>query len=564
MNQTEEKLKSVLTESGVVSREAWDEAVTEAARTHTDPTDILVARGIIAEHELGTLVADALGYPFVRLAETTIDEAVLMIIPEPMSRAQHAIAFARDRAGIKVATPHPDNFEMIRFLEKRTGERILPYYATPHDTEQAFSLYHRSGITFHEELDRLAQNAVSPQAKSEEQSVVELVDFIVRYGFENRASDIHIEPHETHTRIRLRIDGILHDVGELPLTLHERIIARIKVLGRMRLDEHASAQDGRLQMTFDRTHVDIRISIVPITKGEKAVLRLLSEQVQRFHLEDIGFSHADFERVRRNLTQPWGMILATGPTGSGKTTTLYAMLKILNQRGVNISTIEDPVEYDIEGVNQIQANPKTNLTFASGLRAIVRQNPDIIMVGEIRDSETAGIAINAALTGHLVLSTLHTNDAPTALPRLLDMHVEPFLIASSINLVIAQRLVRKICVRCIQSYTIDRAQLRRDHVNVAHVIEATYTGKGKIRLYRGEGCSTCGMTGYTGRMGIFEVLEADEKVRELVRAKSDADSLRAYARSAGMTTLLEDGVSKMLAGVTTLEEVIRVIREEEV
>ncbi len=564
MKLTDEQLGSLLVDSGLLTEEESRALAREVHTRHKPLRELLIEQEKITDKELGALLADAQGYPFVYLADIDIPEDVLKIIPEAVASAQRLIAFARDRSGIKVASTQPDNLEALNFLAKRTGERILPYYATQDDLARALARYRQQGTVFAERLDLLTREATQETGGNEEASVIKLVDHILQYGFENHASDIHIEPHEKETVIRLRIDGILHDVGTFPPTLHARVVARVKVLARMRLDEHFSAQDGRFQIHAARTPVDIRVSIVPITKGEKVVLRLLSEHAQRFGLEDLGFSHENYAVVRRNLTQPWGMMLATGPTGSGKTTTLYAMLKILNSRGVNISTIEDPVEYDIEGVNQIQVNSKTNLTFASGLRAIVRQNPDIIMVGEIRDGETAGIAVNAAMTGHLVLSTLHTNDAATAIPRLTDMGIELFLIASSVNLVIAQRLVRKICMQCIESYPVKRAEFEREHPDLSAVMQKMYKSpRGDYTFYRGKECQACAHTGYRGRIGIFEVLEITDAVRTLIRKRSDADEIRETARQEGMTTLLEDGIAKVIAGVTTLEEVLRVTREEE-
>ncbi len=564
MTVSDAELKSLLISSRALTEKEWSDVAEEAHRKKRTMPDMLVERGAISDRELGTLMADAIGYPPIYLTEAAIPEHILKIIPEPMSRAQRVIAFSRGRGGINIAMTDPTDLETVRYLEKRTGERILPHFATERDIENALSRYHQFSSSFTQTLNHLIASALSSTDASGEESIIPLVDHILQYGVESRASDIHAEPQQKKIVVRLRIDGILHDICEIPPAIHERVVSRIKVLGRMRLDEHHSAQDGRFRITVNELPVDVRVSIVPTTKGEKIVLRLLSDQTRRFLLEDLGFSEDDFERVRRNLAQPWGMILSTGPTGCGKTTTLYAMLKILNTRAVNISTIEDPVEYDIEGVNQIQVNPKTNLTFASGLRAIVRQNPDIIMVGEIRDGETAGIAVNAAMTGHLVLSTLHTNDAATSLPRLIDMGIEPFLIASTTNLIVAQRLVRRNCMHCIESYTIPIEQFKSEHPKLAKRIFTMYPGKrGVIQFYRGKGCPACDGTAFAGRTGIFEVLEINDAVKDLIRTRADADRIRECAHSAGMATLIEDGIKKMITGVTTLEEVLRVTREEE-
>ena len=342
----------------------------------------------------------------------------------------------------------------------------------------------------------------------------------------------------------------------------EMCIRDRKILSKLRTDEHRAAQDGRMEFTTENEKVDVRVSIIPISDGEKVVMRILSEKSRQFKLSELGLEKGDLEKVQRNFKKPYGMILATGPTGSGKTTTLYAILKMLNSREVNISTIEDPIEYDIEGVNQIQANPKTNLTFAKGLRSILRQDPDIIMVGEIRDEETAGIAINAAMTGHLVLSTLHTNDAPTTLPRLLDMQIEPFLIASTVNVAIAQRLVRKIHQGCVESY-IPKADELKSIIGSIGKERAEKIGAHKkgFRLYRGKGCKLCNQTGYEGRIGIFEVLEMTEKIRQLVMKRANSDEIRQEALAAGMTSMLDDGLNKVVKGVTSIEEVVRVTKE---
>ncbi len=385
---------------------------------------------------------------------------------------------------------------------------------------------------------------------------------LLQYGYENKASDIHIEPYEDKILVRFRVDGVLHDVLSIDKKMHDLILTRIKILSRMRTDEHRSAQDGKIRHRMGKEKVDIRVSIIPITEGEKVVMRLLSSKNRQFNLIDLGFSDSDFKKVKKAVKNPHGMILATGPTGSGKTTTLYAILKILNKRTVNIATIEDPVEYDMEGVNQIQVNEKTDLTFAKGLRSIVRQDPDIIMVGEIRDEETAGIAVNSALTGHLVLSTLHTNDAATTLPRLLDMDIEPFLVASTVNIIVAQRLVRKICQTCRGSYTLTLKELKL--IEGIKEIKEAYKDKGyknvkKLNFYKGAGCKVCGNTGYHGRIGIYEVLEMNEDIKDSILRRASSDEITKLAKKNGMKTMLEEGVEKILNGETTIEEVFRVV-----
>ncbi len=394
----------------------------------------------------------------------------------------------------------------------------------------------------------------------EEISIIRLVESFIEFAYLSRASDIHIDPSEDRVKLRLRIDGIMHDAFIIPKAIQDEIISRIKVLAELRIDEHQAAQDGRFKVTLgtdkSRIRFDVRVSIIPAYYGENAVLRLLVEQGRSFSLEDVGFSQPDYEKIRRAIKKPYGMLLVTGPTGSGKTTTLYTILKTLNTPEVSIITIEDPIEYSLEGINQIQVNSQTNLSFANGLRSILRQDPNTIMVGEIRDQETAGIAVNAALTGHLLLSTLHTNDAATALPRLLDMEIEPFLIASTVNVVLAQRLVRKICPDCKKERKLTKTELemlQKTFPNSIPLHEGTF--------FAGEGCKTCNQSGYLGRIGIYEVLQISDRVREKIASRGTAQEIKKTAVEEGMTTLIEDGAKKAAEGITTIEEVLRVMRE---
>lgn len=395
---------------------------------------------------------------------------------------------------------------------------------------------------------------------AEQISIIQLVDYLIEYAYNSRASDLHLDPGEEKIKVRFRIDGVMYESFILPKAIHSEVITRIKVLAGLRTDEHQAAQDGRLKFSIkDRKppiSFDVRVSIVPTYYGEDAVLRLLTEQGQDFTLESIGFSERDLKVVKKAITKPYGMILATGPTGSGKTTTLYTILKILNTPQVSIITIEDPIEYSLEGVDQIQVNTQTGLTFANGLRSILRQDPNIIMVGEIRDEETAKIAINAALTGHLLLSTLHTNDASTTLPRLLDMGVEPFLIASTVNIAIGQRLVRQICANCKFKKKLSVSELS----SLGQSLPKEFLSKHDT-FYEGKGCKACGHTGYLGRIGIHEVLEITEAIREAIVARLSAAEIKKIAVSEGMATMIEDGLQKALKGVTTFEEILRVMHE---
>lgn len=397
-------------------------------------------------------------------------------------------------------------------------------------------------------------------ALGEKLSIINLIDGIIEHAYAIRASDIHLDPGPDEISVRLRIDGILQDVHTIPKSIHSEVTTRIKILAGLRTDEHQAAQDGRFTITVeDGSAIDMRVSIIPTYYGENIVLRLLVDQAEEYSLEALGFSKDNAKKILQAVKRPYGMILATGPTGSGKTTTLYTILKQINRRDVSIVTIEDPIEYAIPGIEQIQVNPRTGLTFANGLRSILRQDPNVIMVGEIRDSETAGIAVNTALTGHLVLSTLHTNDAATTLPRLLDMKIEPYLIASTVNIAIGQRLVRKICVHCKKQFHM--SQVERDSFKNSLKDVSPGFFSDDMPMYKGTGCEKCNHTGYFGRMGIHEVLFPDGAIRDAVLSKAPASEIRRLAIKQGMITILEDGLTKVKAGLTTPEEILRMFYE---
>ena len=387
--------------------------------------------------------------------------------------------------------------------------------------------------------------------------IIELIDSIIEHANGLRASDIHIDPLQDKIRVRFRIDGILEDIYFAPINIHSQIISRIKILSGLRTDEHNAAQDGRFRKEIKKIGpLDIRVSIAPTYYGENAVLRLLANRAQEFTLDTLGFNENDKKKILQAISKPYGMILATGPTGSGKTTTLYTLMQLLNKKDVAIITIEEPIEYAIEGVKQVQVNPRTGLTFANGLRSFLRQDPNIIMVGEIRDAETASLAVNTALTGHLLLSTLHTNDAATTLPRLLDMKVEPFLVASTVNIAIGQRLVRTICPECKTS----REMTDGEYENLLRFSPA---GVDRYQLlYFGKGCENCNQSGYRGRIGIYEILVLDNDLREAILRKCSSDEVKKVAIRGGMATMVEDGLTKVKSGLTTIDEVIRVIHEK--
>lgn len=389
-------------------------------------------------------------------------------------------------------------------------------------------------------------------------SIIALVDAIIEDAHATRSSDIHIDSREKEIKVRMRVDGILQDIYSIPKEIQSEIVTRIKVIAGLRTDEHQTAQDGRFRIVFkENGPVDVRVSIVPTYYGEDIVLRLLSEHSEKFELDKLGFCKEDLKKVERAARKPHGMILATGPTGSGKTTTLYTILKLLNTIEVSIVTVEDPIEYAIEGIKQIQVNARTGLTFANGLRSILRQDPNVVMVGEIRDSATAGLAVNTALTGHLVLSTLHTNDAATTLPRMLDLGIEPYLITATVNLAIGQRLVRKICEYCKEEHILAPAEQKSlsEIKNLSSQFEKTFS------VWRGKGCDKCNHSGYRGRMGIYEIIEVDDCMRNAMLQKISSDEIKKLAVERGMKTMVEDGLNKVKRGITTMTEVLRVIHE---
>ena len=393
--------------------------------------------------------------------------------------------------------------------------------------------------------------------KGAQASIVNLVNHLIELAYHLKASDIHINPESQSVRLRLRIDGVLEDEMPLPKFIHSEIISRIKILANLRTDEHQSPQDGRFRIALeDKDEVDIRVSIIPTYYGEDAVMRLLTNQSQEFDLDSLGFSSSDKAKILKAIKNPYGMILATGPTGSGKTTTLYTLIKMLNTSERSIITIEDPIEYSIKGINQIGVNARAGLTFANGLRSVLRQDPDIVMVGEIRDGETAGLAVNTALTGHLLLSTIHTNDAATTLPRLIDLKIEPYLIASTVNIAIGQRLVRRICDNCKKEFKITEQELK----SLSEVVPQDVLGKGGI-LYKGEGCDKCNNTGYKGRVCINDVVVADSVIRKAIQNKATASNKKIEAKKQGMTLMIEDGFHKAKNGITTIEEILRTLHE---
>ena len=566
MSVTADKLRKALVDPGFLDAADFKRAVEEAEARRVKLESILLEKDLVPEVYLSQLVAEVMGVPNARLEARDVPDHILRTIPESMAKHARVVAFGKDDAGdLEIAMSDPDDLETIHLVEKKAGTKVITHYAPDEVIGRLTDRYVKNLETSIKEVFSvvLLNDGVGKDtdkvSKEEEGAAVRVVKILVDYAYQHGASDIHIEPQEKIVIVRYRIDGVLHDVAKLPRDIMDHITARIKVLAKMRTDERFAAQDGKFQEIIGNERIDVRVSALPVMGGENIVMRLLSERGKQHDLEDIGFSDNDLTRIKRQIQKSYGMILSTGPTGSGKTTTLYSIIKKLNTRDINIATIEDPIEYSIEGVNQIQVNTRTGLTFANGLRSMVRQDPDIIMVGEIRDEETAGIAVNAALTGHLVLSTLHTNDAATALPRLSDMKVEPFLVASTVDTIIGQRLVRRICQRCISSYTGTPKEFagRLPDAVMKRLFGSGKHQRDKLTLYRGKGCDRCQYTGYRGRIGIFEVLVVNDDIKELIMKNSNATDVTKKAVEGGMTTMLDDGIRKVMSAVTSLEEVLK-------
>lgn len=574
------QLERFIADSGLVPRAELDAAHKEAEKSGENLGAALIKRGAISEDDLRRTEAYVLGIPFVNLKNQKIDFSVLTLIPEPIARTHNIIAFKKTGDSLEVAMLETDDLSAIDFIRKKVGLKILPRLTDDLSIKSALLLYQKSlraefGEIIQKESATLqalpegASDTAELKKIAEDLPVVRIVDTLLKHAVIQNASDIHIEPQEGEVAVRYRIDGILRDAMTLPRAAAAGIAARVKVLASLKLDEKRLPQDGRFKVMMESEKVSLRVSILPVYFGEKIVMRLLHEGASGFSLEGLGFHGDALEKVHKALHQTTGMLLTTGPTGSGKTTTLYTMIDILNTPEVNISTIEDPIEYQIARVNQTQVKPEIGLAFADGLRTLVRQDPDIIMVGEIRDNETASLAINAALTGHLVLSTLHTNSAAGAVPRLLDMKVEPFLLVSTVNLVLAQRLVRKLS-GIKEKYFLTRAGIAALGKSVdldktlAALIENKIVPKGthweKVPFYKPRQ-SPDNPEGYEGRIGIYEVMGVSPAIRDLVMRGATTSDLDKQARSEGMLTMLEDGIFKCAQGITTIEEVMRVVSE---
>lgn len=572
-------LKSFLADAGLVSQKDFDAAEKEARESGKPVGDILVGKSTIGEDELRRTYAYILGIPFVSLIGTNIKYDTLSLIPEPVARRNNIIAYNHRGDELEVAMLDTDDLAAIDFIKKKTHLKVLPRLTDAASIKHALKLYQQSlkdnlGDVIERETAALAKTAGDGKEEDLKQMAegvpaVRIVDTLLRHANAQGASDIHIEPLEDSLLIRYRIDGILHDAMELPKHAAAAITARIKVLANMRLDEHRLPQDGRFGTESGGERVSFRVSVLPQYFGEKIVMRLLRDSISGFTLESIGFHGTALERMHDAMRKTTGMVLTTGPTGAGKSTTLYTLLDIVNKPDINISTIEDPIEYQMARVNQTQVRPEIGFTFANGLRTLVRQDPDVIMVGEIRDKETASLAINASLTGHLVLSTLHTNSAAGAVARLLDMGIEPFLLVSTLRVVIGQRLVRRLAPDR-EKYDLSRdEQAQLDHiVDAGTVLKSLKDEKvvGKegawknIPFYKPV---ENGVTpsGYSGRIGIYEVMPITSTIKELIMAGATGDAIEAQAKKEGMLTMAEDGIFRAAQGMTTIEEVLRVVTE---
>ncbi|MEK7507847.1 MAG: GspE/PulE family protein [Patescibacteria group bacterium] len=564
-----QQFKKALLAENLVTPERFDELVSEAERKNQNLVDVLVSNKIASAEFLGNLVAKALGIERADFSSIPVDKSVVRVLDESIARQRQAIVFNREQNGVyDVAMLDPSDLETISFLTQRLQAKIRPYLATSEDLNRGFSVYgYELGRDFKKLIEENIRASLISRSKTVEESaadlpIVAIVENILSYAVSSRASDIHIEVLEDSMLIRYRIDGILYEITSVTKAVQPAITARIKILAGLKIDEHFKPQDGRFRYQIVNQTVDVRVSVMPTFYGEKVEMRLLESSQKPLSFEELGFSKSDSELISENLKRTYGMILSCGPTGSGKTTTLYAMMNILNKAQVNVVTIEDPIEYNMRYINQTQINPQAGITFASGLRALLRQDPNVIMIGEIRDSETANIAIQAALTGHLLVSSLHTNDAPTAVPRLFDLGVPPFLASSVLNLIIAQRLVRRICQSCVYSY--------EPGPDVNAIIEAQFIALGieeeakrQVKmLYRGSGCASCNMTGYRGRLGIFEIIGITDPMRKIITASGfDLGALREEARRSGTKTMFEDGLLKVELALTTIDELLRVIEE---
>ncbi len=587
MQLDENRVIQLLEKSGLLSKSDLELAIKKAQEKKQSIGEILLSDGKINEKDWINIKANILGIPFVDLREEKIDPQVLLLIPEPIARNNNIISYKKTKDALEVAMLDVEDLPVIDFIKKKVGLRILPRLTSSDSIKEALDQYKKSLQADFEDIIKKEAGATSIKSLNENNTPVEektekelrelaedlpiikIVDTLISHAILQRASDIHVEPCEESLVVRYRIDGILHDAMVLPKDTAPGITARIKVLSNLKLDEKRLPQDGRFKIVDNGQRVSFRVSTLPTYYGEKTVIRILRESSKGFTLEGLGFHGEALEKIHDGMKQRTGMLLCAGPTGSGKTTTLYTMMDILNTPDVNISTIEDPIEYQMPRINQTQVKSEIGLTFANGLRTLLRQDPDIIMVGEIRDNETASLAVNAALTGHLVLSTIHTNSAAGAIPRMIDMKVEPFLIVSTVKTIIAQRLVRKLHATKEQYFmnqteqdalakVVDLDKLLKNLID--EKVVASGTTWDKVPFYKPKGSEEA-PDGYEGRIGIHEVVKVTGSIKELILNGSSSDEIEKQARKEGMITMLEDGIFLAAQGITTTEEVLRVVSE---
>jgi type IV pilus assembly protein PilB len=551
------QLGQILIELGYITNDQLEVALEEHRKTPKSLGRVLIDLGMIKEANLVRALAEQVGLEFVDLADHPIDPTATVLLPEALARRYRALPIGERDGKLLVAMSDPANVYALDDIRTITGRDVQPVVATANDVERAIQKY--AGMDSQVEAmasiaAEQAEDEVDLEAALEDAPIVKLVNAIMTQAVGDRASDVHLEPAEKNVRIRFRVDGVLHEpMPPAPKNIQGGLISRLKVMADLNIAEKRVPQDGRISMKVGGRALDLRVATLPTVWGEKVVIRVLDKSNALLKLEDLGFLEGPYERYAESFRKPYGAILVTGPTGSGKSTSMYATLNILNEVDKNIITVEDPVEYRLPGVNQVQVNPKAGLTFASALRSILRADPDIVLIGEIRDKETATIAIEAALTGHLVLSSLHTNDAPSAISRLIEMDVETFLVASAIDCVIAQRLGRKLCERCKVGYAPEHAELE-----AAGYPEWLW---GEItEIYKAVGCPACSNTGYRGRIGLYEVMPMTEEIERLTVERASSESIKTVAVQQGMITLRDDGLEKVRMGVTSLEEVARVVK----
>ncbi|MBI1982101.1 MAG: type II/IV secretion system protein [Candidatus Levybacteria bacterium] len=559
----------ILLSEHLLNQEQYEDVKVKSASEGKSIERIIESENLVAPDKLAEAKAKLLGIPFISLANASFSPEALSFVPRSVAERFSLVPFLYDEKSktLSLAMGNPVDLEALSFLQQKTGLSIKAFAASLPEVIKAISTQYRQELITEvgaalketEELKKIKTVDSAQIAQIiKEAPIAKIVSTILEYAVTSRASDVHIEPQEDRVRVRYRIDGILYDRLSLPKTVQEAVISRIKILSEMKIDEHRTPQDGRFNFKAGEDEVDLRISVLPAAHGEKVVMRLLRKSGGIPTLPELGLSGTALKNLETAILRPHGIIIVCGPTGSGKTTTLYSVLSKLNTTRVNIMSLEDPVEYQIAGVNQVQINPAVGLTFATGLRAFLRQDPNIILVGEIRDQETTDLAIQAALTGHLVFSTLHTSNAAGALPRLLDLGAEPFLLASTMNAMVGQRIARKICSHCKEAYLPPVSLISEMKEILGNLFPKA---EAEVKLYKGKGCSECGDSGYLGRIGIFEVLPVSEKIAHLVLEHPDSATIEKQAISEGMITMKQDGYLKVLQGVTTIEEILRVAQE---